>query len=153
MSAPVMVQPELWRIEIPAVPATAQRFAEAIEPFCLTVRWHGPEASDGWRVEGIAAAPFDRGAVHAAVAACALGVGVQPPRVLFAPVPDRDWVRDSLATFKPVRAGRFRVQGSHVTAAEEDAARRNGIVLTIDAGLDFGTGEHATTRGCLLALD
>ena len=61
----------------------------------------------------------------------------------------RDWVKESLAGLRPVRAGRFVVHGAH------DRARVPGncIGIEIEAATAFGTGHHGTTRGCLLALD
>jgi ribosomal protein L11 methyltransferase len=66
-----------------------------------------------------------------------------------APVGTRDWLAQVRAGLAPVEAGRFTVFGSH------DRARvaPNRIGLEIEAALAFGTGHHATTRGCLLALD
>ena len=60
-----------------------------------------------------------------------------------------DWVRKSLDGLQPVEAGRFVVHGSHDRARIQS----NRIGIEIEAGLAFGTGHHATTRGCLLALD
>jgi ribosomal protein L11 methyltransferase len=70
-------------------------------------------------------------------------------RGLIAPLPQQDWVRQSLAGLAPVSAGRFFLHGAH------DRHRRpaGGIALEIDAGTAFGTGHHGTTEGCLLALD
>ena len=67
----------------------------------------------------------------------------------FGPVAAADWVAQSLASLKPVRAGRFMVHGAH------DRARvpANAIGIEIEAALAFGTGHHGTTRACLLALD
>ena len=67
----------------------------------------------------------------------------------FEQVAETDWVAQSLAGLKPVRAGRFIVHGAH------DRARipANAIGIEIEAALAFGTGHHGTTRGCLLALD
>src|SRR5499433_2191663 len=59
-----------------------------------------------------------------------------------------DWVSESLAGLKPVRAGRFVVHGAHDRAR----VRANDIGIEIEAALAFGTGHHGTTRGCLLAL-
>ncbi|RMD88030.1 MAG: 50S ribosomal protein L11 methyltransferase, partial [Alphaproteobacteria bacterium] len=69
--------------------------------------------------------------------------------VALQPLPDRDWVSESQKLLAPVRAGRFFVHGAH------DRHRRPhaGIALEIEAGQAFGTGQHATTRGCLLLLD
>jgi ribosomal protein L11 methyltransferase len=61
----------------------------------------------------------------------------------------RDWVANSLAGLKPVRAGRFLVHGAH----DRSRARANDVAIEIEAGLAFGTGHHGTTRGCLLHFD
>ncbi len=70
------------------------------------------------------------------------------PHVTIGPVPNRDWVRESLAGLGPVSAGRFHLHGSH-----DRGIQHSGVVLEIDAGTAFGTGHHGTTLGCLLALD
>ena len=64
-------------------------------------------------------------------------------------VPDANWVLISQDALPPVIAGRFVVHGSHDTH-KVGAAR--GAIL-IDAGEAFGTAHHATTLGCLLAID
>ncbi len=66
-----------------------------------------------------------------------------------APVPEKDWVRESLLGLSPVKAGRFYLHGSH----DRDIRRHGGISLEIDAGTAFGTGHHGTTAGCLSAFD
>ena len=68
---------------------------------------------------------------------------------LIAPMPQQDWVRQSLEGLAPVTAGRFFLHGSH----DRHRRRGGGISLEIDAGTAFGTGHHGTTEGCLLALD
>ena len=76
-----------------------------------------------------------------AIAALAQGV--------ITPVPQQDWVRESLQGLAPVTAGRFFLHGAH----DRVRRRAGGISLEIDAGTAFGTGHHGTTEGCLLALD
>ena len=62
---------------------------------------------------------------------------------------DADWVTLSQEGLKPIRAGRFFV---HTPMHYKD--RPEGATsFEIDAGLAFGTGQHATTAGCLAALD
>ena len=70
-------------------------------------------------------------------------------RGLIAPLPDTDWVKQSLEGLAPVAAGRFFLHGSH----DRERRRPGGIALEIDAGTAFGTGHHGTTEGCLVALD
>jgi ribosomal protein L11 methyltransferase len=60
---------------------------------------------------------------------------------------DANWVALSQAGLQPIRAGRFTV---HTPTFKPDSGRIN---FEIDAGLAFGTGQHATTAGCLTALD
>jgi ribosomal protein L11 methyltransferase len=60
---------------------------------------------------------------------------------------EQDWVSMSQAGLRPIRAGRFTVH-TPTHAPEPDR-----INFEIDAGLAFGTGQHATTSGCLGALD
>ena len=60
---------------------------------------------------------------------------------------EADWVTMSQAGLQPIRAGRFTV---HTPTHAPD---RDRINFEIDAGLAFGTGQHATTAGCLAALD
>ena len=59
-----------------------------------------------------------------------------------------DWIAQSLAGLKPVRAGPFVVHGAH----DRSRLRPNDIGIEIEAALAFGTGHHGTTRGCLLAI-
>ena len=64
-------------------------------------------------------------------------------------VPEENWVAVSQAALPPVEAGRFLVHGSH----DRDRVGRRRYGIEIDAGEAFGTAHHATTQGCLAALD
>ena len=72
-------------------------------------------------------------------------LGSGPPR--FEQLGEDDWVTMSQAGLQPIRAGRFTV---HTPTYPPEPDRIN---LEIDASLAFGTGQHATTSGCLAALD
>lgn len=62
---------------------------------------------------------------------------------------ERDWVAESQRALHPVRAGRFTVYGSH----DRDRVPPSQWRLEIEAGRAFGTAHHASTRGCLIALE
>ncbi len=62
---------------------------------------------------------------------------------------ERDWVRHATALRGPLAIGRFFVHGP----ADRDRIPPGSVPLELEAGLAFGSGEHETTRGCLLALD
>ena len=72
-------------------------------------------------------------------------LGNGPPEI--EKLAEQDWVTMSQAGLQPIRAGRFTV---HTPTYPPEPGRIN---FEIDAGLAFGTGQHATTAGCLAALD
>jgi ribosomal protein L11 methyltransferase len=61
----------------------------------------------------------------------------------------KNWVAEAESLRGPVRAGRFLVHGRH----DRGKVAAGRFTFEIDAGLAFGTAHHATTRGCLIALD
>lgn len=65
------------------------------------------------------------------------------------PLAERDWVAESQKALHPVVAGRFTVHGSH----DSDRLPPSRWRILIDAGRAFGTAHHASTRGCLVALE
>jgi len=71
-----------------------------------------------------------------------------PSSILIEAVPEKDWLRDNLLSFPPITIGKFFIYGSHF----EGTPPLDKIALQIDAALAFGSGEHATTQGCLMAL-
>jgi ribosomal protein L11 methyltransferase len=73
-------------------------------------------------------------------------LGSGPPRV--EQLGEADWVTMSQAGLQPIRAGRFFVHTPTYRGHPPGT-----IAFEIDASLAFGTGQHATTSGCLEALD
>lgn len=138
----------VWRIEV-IVPAGAEgAFAQALEVFGhgLSVFESGPRA---WRVEVHGTEEPGRAELDVALALAAASVGVPVPPVTVEALAERDWVAENQASFPPLEAARYFIHGSHFRGVPP--ANRRAIV--IDAGAAFGTGFHATTRGCLVAID
>jgi ribosomal protein L11 methyltransferase len=78
----------------------------------------------------------------AAFRALAPSSGQEP---LLSELPETDWVTLSQAGLEPVSIGRFHVH----TGEWSGSARPGQWPIRIDAGLAFGTGQHATTAGCI----
>lgn len=74
------------------------------------------------------------------------GLGSGEPRI--EELGEADWVTMSQSALQPIRAGRFYVHTPMVRSVPPGT-----IAFEVDAGLAFGTGQHATTSGCLEALD
>ncbi len=104
------------------------------------------EEAHAWRIEAYFAEWPDVDAIASVLASLA---GRPIPPLVLEEVPNLNWVAISQAALPPVSAGRFVVHGSH------DRARipHGPNALLIDAGEAFGTAHHATTQGCLLAID
>lgn len=84
-------------------------------------------------------------AEKAAVAALFSG---DPPELMLEELPEADWLVASQQDLQPIRAGRF-----HVHTPDHPAVEEAGITdFTIPASQAFGTGQHATTAGCLAML-
>ena len=64
-------------------------------------------------------------------------------------IAERDWLAENRRVFPPQRIGRFFIHGSHW----RDKSPAGSIAVEIDAATAFGTGEHPSTRGCLVAFD
>lgn len=63
-------------------------------------------------------------------------------------LPDQDWLTTSQAGLEPIRAGAFHVHTPDHPALDEAGVRD----FCIPASQAFGTGQHATTAGCLTML-
>ena len=131
----------MWRV-IAVVPRAQAPSAE--EAIGETEALSSFEIDSGplWRVEALFRRKADATAARKRLRALSADAKVEP-------LPERDWVAESLKGLPPVRAGRFWIFGAHVAEPPPAAA----IALRIEAGPAFGTGQHETTRGCLLALE
>ena len=136
------------RIEVPQ--ASALSLAEALEaadhpsPVAVGLFERG---ADRFEVFAHYDAPPPREALLALIAEAAPGANVGPLEI--EALPSADWVRLSQGQRGKVVAGRFLVHGSH----DRENVPPGLLAIEIDAGQAFGTAHHATTRGCLLALD
>lgn len=102
-----------------------------------------------WRVEAYPQAPVLDPDLEVRLALAAAGAGGRLLSVREERLPERDWLSENRRAFPPLRIGRFFVHGSHWRGR----APPGTIEIEIDAATAFGTGEHPSTRGCLLALD
>ncbi len=108
------------------------------------------EASPGeWRLEAYPQSSALTPALSARLALAAAAAGGELREIREERLPARDWVAENQLAFPPLRVGRFFVYGSHYRGGIPSGAL--GILL--DAATAFGTGEHPSTRGCLLALE
>jgi len=138
-----------WRVTIPcsraqaeAVPDLGEAFGAGAYPPVLVADEPDPARPDDWLIH----AYFDHPPTDAELdELAALGRGLPELEALG----EDDWVTMSQAGLQPIRADRFYVY----TPTHRGTVPPGAIAFEIDAGLAFGTGQHATTAGCLEALD
>lgn len=107
------------------------------------------EAGGLWRLDAYAPARRLDAALEIRVRLAASAAGGAVVALAEERVAERDWLAETRRAFPPFRVGGFLVHGSH----SPPPVRTGAIALEIDAASAFGTGEHPSTRGCLIALD
>jgi ribosomal protein L11 methyltransferase len=139
-----------WKVTLPCTKAEAEQLKGDIAQFALLesppVLMTSEADGEAWRMDAYFEAEPDRADIALLLALTPSARGVAPA---VERVGDADWVTLSQAGLEPIRAGRFFVH----TPAHRDSVPADSVALEIDAGRAFGTGQHETTTGCLIALD
>ena len=140
-----------WKLSLPCNREEAERFSgdlpelADLDPMPVIVASEPDEATpDRWQVDAYFEGKPSRDVLRK-VAALVPSARAQDPRARV--LPPQDWISLSQAGVEPLTVGRFHVH------TPDYAPRADLIDFVIPAGLAFGTGQHATTSGCLDALD
>ena len=80
--------------------------------------------------------------------AAVAGLFAKAPTFKIEQLPEADWLTSSQTGLEPIRAGRFYVHTPEHPPTNEPGVRD----YVIPASQAFGTGQHATTAGCLAML-
>lgn len=139
-----------WRVEI-VVPSTAHlpAFEAALGGLGGAVTMHGIGDGPGWRLIAHCGKRPESTDLTSRLAVAAAAAGIAPPEAVVERLPPTDWVAEYQRNVAPQRVARFFIHPSHYDGGVPEDA----IGIALDAGLAFGTGEHESTRGCLVALD
>lgn len=129
-----------------AVPA----FEAALQTVCPSVGYFKDDATDTWKLEAVReTGSGDDELLPALVLAAALS-GIEPPELRRAPVEADGWLARTLQSFPEQEIGaRVLIRPTHLP----NPPTYGRIVLRLDAGLAFGSGEHGSTRGCLIGFE
>jgi len=106
-------------------------------------------APEEWRVEAYRQSPLLDAELGAQLALAAAANGGTLAELHEEKLPTRDWLAENQLSFPPLRVGQFFIYGSH----HDGKVPAGAIGIAVDAATAFGTGEHPSTRGCLLALE
>ena len=106
-------------------------------------------APEEWRIEAYPRHSMLSSELCARLALAAATTGGELIEIGEERLAHRDWLAENQLAFPPLRIGRFFVYGSHHRGGVPSGA----IGIALDATTAFGTGEHPSTRGCLMALE
>jgi ribosomal protein L11 methyltransferase len=139
-----------WKVTLPCTKAEAEALKEDIAQFAALesppVLMTSEADGDSWRMDAYFEAEPGQADIDLLLVLAPSARGAAPKAER---LEEEDWVTLSQAGLEPIRAGRFFVH----TPAHRDEVPAGAIAFEIDAGRAFGTGQHETTTGCLIALD
>ncbi|MEO1488955.1 MAG: 50S ribosomal protein L11 methyltransferase, partial [Pseudomonadota bacterium] len=140
---------DLWKLTAFAPKKTVQaallahdEIEEWDQDLVIAGREVAPDKDQEWVLE----AWYPRKPGDAVTSALAGLFGAHAPAIAAEPVADQDWLSLSQAGAQPISAGAFHVH------TPDYPARTDAIDFVIPAAQAFGTGQHATTAGCLEML-
>ena len=139
-----------WQLDT-VIPAVATFFfEEALSGTALaTMNSELPDDPRQSRFSAIFPQRPDMSGLDALWSRASEAAGIDEPPFAIGPLPERNWLKENLLSFPPLKVGVFYIYGSHV---KRPKVPRDYIPLKINAATAFGSGEHQTTRGCLEAL-
>lgn len=144
--------PNLETLSIDPLPEHAvPAYEAALATVCATTGYFRDEATDTWRVEGVRETGQGQEGLEGALALAAAITALDPAPVLQrAPVEAEGWLARTIESFPEQPIGRrMLIRPTHM----DNPPSYGRAVLRLDAGLAFGSGEHGSTRGCLLAFE
>ncbi len=130
----------MWHLLSQTSVDKAENLASCLEEHCLAVSWFEDRERGSWQLEAIFEEKPDQ---------IWLQHLFKDQKFTLETVEEKDWLRQNRQDFPALEIGSFYVYGSH----HEPVIPAGKTGFKIDAATAFGTGEHATTHGCLLALE
>ena len=139
----------LWLVNITLPPDAADFFADALGEEAVAVTTLAPPREKTSIVEAIYDHEPNQAEISAKLEILASALNISSPSFTIKPAPPLDWLKKVAEDFPPLKIARWTIHG----AMHRDKVPNRLHALQIDATNAFGTGEHPTTRGCLLMLD
>ena len=141
--------PQLWNLAIKTVPALAMAIEELLADEAAAITVMIPPRQPNAQIDAIFTTVPEIDFWQTRLAIIAKVHNCSTPQIKISEVGNLDWLKKVATDFPPLPIARWTIHG----AAHQPSLTRRHLALKIDATNAFGTGEHPTTRGCLLLLD
>jgi ribosomal protein L11 methyltransferase len=139
----------LWLLNVSLSALVAEAVSEALGEEAIAVSVFSPPRKDKAQIEAIYDYEPDASDIATKLAVLAAAFNMTLPDFTIRPSLKLDWLKKVAEDFPPLKIARWTVHGALHRKKVPNRLR----ALQIDATNAFGTGEHPTTRGCLLMLD
>ncbi len=126
----------VYKIELLVAQSQVQPIGDALDEIADAIAAFEVTPGGKWRIEAYCTEPPEPEIVAAALPGLAHSITL---------LPTSGWLERNRRDFPAIRVARFYVYGSHLPRPPADGR----IALQVEAATAFGSGEHATTRGCL----
>lgn len=147
---PFAQSPAYWQVVFSLPEAVRTAAEEAFGDMALAVSaFETDEKRHLWAFDLLFDAPPDEAELKRRLMLLAKLHGLTPPFMQVKKIESQDWLAKVARDFPPLTIGRFYVHGRHVCNPPPPGS----IAIQVEAGAAFGSGEHGTTSGCLLALE
>lgn len=138
-----------WQLRVTVERPHTDAVEEAFADIALSMSsFEATEDGLLWHTDILTETPPEEADIPSRLSLVSGMLGIPTPACEVQKLEMRDWIREVERGFPPLNIGRFYVHGSHV----KEPVPLGKLALTVNAGAAFGSGEHATTSGCLLAL-
>lgn len=150
-----MIKAHLFHIKITTSPALVDAFVNLLEDISENVSWDvTDDSSQTIKIDSFVSNKDTQTSLSVKDVTAIVEHAIKshdlpsPSSLSIEEIPEKNWLEENQLSFPPLDIGDFFIYGSHFKGKIPD----NKLSLEINAALAFGSGEHATTQGCLLAL-
>lgn len=138
-----------WKVEVVVPAAAGEAITAVLEVHTSAVSLFPAPNGAAVRISGYATREPDAAALRLEIETAAREAGIDTPALDIVWLPATDWAAVNRESFAPLRVGGVWIRDSY----HNEPAPAGSVPIVVDAATAFGTGRHATTQGCLMALD
>jgi len=139
----------LWILNLSVPSSAGEAVGDALGTDALAISVTAPPRRKDAHIEVIYGQRPKKAEISVKLALISAALGMSAPKFTIKPSPKLDWLKKVASDFPPIDIGRWTVYG----ALHKKKVKDRSMALQIDATSAFGTGEHPTTKGCLILLD
>jgi ribosomal protein L11 methyltransferase len=141
--------PDLWTIRLTCESSQVEALEAVFEGEALALSSFAPPRESLAQIDVLTEGKPNKSDVDARLILWAAMGKQKAVRAEIYPVGNLDWIKKVAQDFPPLDIARWRVFGAN----HKKVAGPTRMGLQIDATSAFGTGEHPTTKGCMILLD